>query len=350
MKIVGSELASSATHIAVERREVHERLRAWSGARPDAPAARTAPPPPPAPEVSLSPEARRKSAEATAIDAASEAADMDPKLALLKAILARIFGVEVEVVDLRDTGATTADAPPAGDAAAAPAASAPSAGYGVEYERHEVRTEQEQTSFTASGTVQTRDGRSISFSLSMQVARSRTEQFDVSLRLGDAARKQDPLVVNFAGTAAQLADQTFSIDLDGDGQRDTAHFVGPGSGFLVFDRNGDGRITQASELFGPRSGDGFAELARLDEDGNGWIDEADGTFGELQVWTRDASGADRLQTLQDLGVGALSVERTATPFELQDGAGTARGAIRSTGVYLTESGEAGTLQQIDLVV
>ncbi len=350
MKIVGSELALSATHAAVERREVQERLRAWSGARPDAPAARAAPPPPPAPEVSLSPEARRKAAEATAVDAASDATDMDPKLALLKAILARIFGVEVDVIDLRDVPAQSADAPVAQDAGATPAAPPPSAGYGVEYERHEVRTEQEQTNFAASGTVQTSDGRSIEFALSMQVARSRTEQVDVSLRLGDAARKQDPLVVNFAGTAAQLADQTFSIDLDGDGRRDTAHFVGPGSGFLVFDRDGDGRITQRSELFGPRSGDGFAELAALDGDGNGWIDEADGSFGELQVWTRDASGADRLQTLQDLGVGALSVARTATPFELQDAAGTALGAIRSTGVYLKESGEAGTLQQIDLVV
>ena len=352
MKIVGSELTLGATHVAVERREVQERLRAWSGARPGVDARAAAATRSPAAEVSLSPEARQKASQAAATDDASTAVDADPKLALLKAILARVFGVEVSIADLRDLTAPPPDAAVATAEGGASEGSGapPAAGYGVEYERHEVRTEQEQTSFTASGTVRTSDGQSISFSVAMQVARSRTERLDVSVRLGDAARRQDPLVVNFAGTAAQLSDQTFSIDLNGDGNADTAHFVASGSGFLVFDRNGDGKITQASELFGPQSGDGFAELARLDQDGNGWIDEGDGMFGELQVWTRDANGADHLQSLQDLGVGALSTARLATPFELQDANGNAQGAVRSTGVYLKESGEAGTLQQIDLVV
>ena len=349
MQVVGSTLTMSASHAALERREVQERLRMWTGRRPEQ-AARAAPPP--STEVNLSAEAQQKSSAADAIDAAQQAVDNDPKLQLLKAILARLFGIHVSTADLRDLAGTSVETTGDADVAADAASSAPqqSAGYGIEYDYHEVRTEQEQTTFNAAGTVQTSDGRSIQFTVSLQMSRSFVERTDVSVRLGDAARKSDPLVINFAGTAAQLSDQTFTIDLNGDGRQDTAHFLAPGSGFLVFDRNGDGRITQASELFGPQTGDGFGELSSLDEDGSGWIDAGDSSYDQLQVWTRDAAGKDQLQSLQAAGVGAVSVARLATPFELKDAGNATLGAVRSTGVYLAESGQAGTVQQIDLVV
>jgi hypothetical protein len=46
----------------------------------------------------------------------------------------------------------------------------------------------------------------------------------------------------------------------------------------------------------------------------------------------------------------LYLGQQATPFELKDGAGNELGAVRATGLYLTEDGRAGSLQQIDLVV
>ena len=162
MQVVGSTLTMSASHAAVERREVEERLRMWTGRRPQQ-AARPAPPP--STEVSLSAEAQQKSPAADAIDAAQQAVDNDPKLQLLKAILARLFGIQISTADLRDLAGTSVDT--TGDAAAVAdaAASAPQqgAGYGIEYDYHEVRTEQEQTTFSAAGTVQTSDGRSIQY-------------------------------------------------------------------------------------------------------------------------------------------------------------------------------------------
>ena len=50
----------------------------------------------------------------------------------------------------------------------------------------------------------------------------------------------------------------------------------------VFDRNGNGKADNGSELFGVASGNGFADLRRLDEDRNGWIDESDAAFDRLQ--------------------------------------------------------------------
>ena len=53
---------------------------------------------------------------------------------------------------------------------------------------------------------------------------------------------KDPLVINFSGSAAQLTDQFFRFDLDGDGQQENLPTLASGSGYLFFDRNGDGRM------------------------------------------------------------------------------------------------------------
>ena len=168
------------------------------------------------------------------------------------------------------------------------------------------------------------------------------------MRAGDAVRTTDPLVLNFAGTAAQLTDQRFAFDLDADGSAEQINFAGPGSGFLVFDRNANGKVDNGRELFGPTSGDGFQELAALDGDGNGWIDENDAAYGQLQVWSRDAAGNEGLQSLAEAGVGAIALARIATPFSVKTEANELLGQIRSSGIFLQEDGTAGTIQQIDL--
>ena len=55
-----------------------------------------------------------------------------------------------------------------------------------------------------------------------------------------------------------------------------------------------------------------------------------------------------LQVAAEVGVGALGLVHAATPFTLKD-AGTL-GAIRSSGVYLSEAGVVGSLQQVDVIV
>ena len=61
------------------------------------------------------------------------------------------------------------------------------------------------------------------------------------------------------------------------------------SAYLAIDANNDGLINDGSELFGTRSGDGFADLAKLDSDGNRWLDEADSQFDRLRIWQPDGA-------------------------------------------------------------
>ena len=91
-----------------------------------------------------------------------------------------------------------------------------------------------------------------------------------------------------------------------------------GAGLLDLDKNADGKSNDGKELFGPTSGNGFAELAALDSDGNGWIDENDPAFQQLKVWTKDASGEDHLSSLAQAKVGALFLGNASTPFSMND--------------------------------
>lgn len=136
------------------------------------------------------------------------------------------------------------------------------------------------------------------------------------------------------------------IDVSGDGFRLTSWADGvefaPGPGFhpsarawtaagsddawLVLDRDGDGVISDGSEMFGnatlqlqpePPAGtlrNGFLALAPYDDDTNGAIDEHDAVFADLRLWQDvDHDGVSQpweLRTLPELGVAGISLAYT----------------------------------------
>ncbi|KUG02325.1 hypothetical protein ASZ90_020278 [hydrocarbon metagenome] len=221
------------------------------------------------------------------------------------------------------------------------------AGWGFEYDYYQSHFESEQTSFSASAVVKTADGREINISLNLNMSRSFSSHTELHIRAGDA-QLADPLVINFDGPAAALTERSFEFDLDNDGEMDIMSFLNPGSGFLALDLNGDGIINDGRELFGPRNGDGFAQLTEYDEDGNGWIDENDAVFDRLRIWTKDSTGNDVLFGLGQKGIGAICLTNISTSFALKNSNNELNGQVISSGMFLRENGTAGTIQQIDL--
>ncbi|MBE5881337.1 MAG: hypothetical protein E7289_03340 [Lachnospiraceae bacterium] len=208
--------------------------------------------------------------------------------------------------------------------------------------------EVEQTEFSTVGTVKTSDGREINFNLGLTMSRS-FQEYAQTASVGEFVQMTDPLVINLDTDMATLSDQKFEFDLDCDGIKDSISQLGGGNGFLALDKNGDGNINDGSELFGTKSGDGFADLAKYDEDGNGWIDENDAIFEKLLVWTKDENGKDELYTLKEAGVGAMCLQKAETDFSLNSLKNNqTNGRIRSTGIFLYENGNVGTMQQLDL--
>ncbi|QIL43237.1 hypothetical protein G7045_02545 [Acidovorax sp. HDW3] len=355
MRIESSALQWQSQHSA-SRTEAHStRLQAWVGQRPPARA-------PTQPETTarsdqpqISPQARRllqqarqatpEATQATTSHDSTRSDQLPPLLRMASDLIEKMTGVRAHIVDAQALTPSATTAPAASPAASNP----PSAGWGLAYDEHHVVQESETTQYAAAGVVRTADGREIRFSVALLMQRSYREESSISLRLGDAqAPMTDPLVINFDGTAAQLQDLRFEFDLNSDGQAENIPLLAGNRGFLALDRNGNGQIDNGSELFGPGSGNGFSELAAYDDDGNGWIDESDGVFAQLRVWTPTADGPGTLRSLQALGVGALSLTAGQSEFALRDAHNRSLGAVRASSVYLNENGSAGTLQHVDL--
>ncbi len=208
--------------------------------------------------------------------------------------------------------------------------------------------EAEAVQVQAGGYVQTEDGRSISFGVTLNMSRAFASQ--VNIETTQQVVMTDPLVINMDNLPAGTRDMTFQFDIDCDGKMDEISMLREGSGFLALDKNGDGKINDGSELFGTKSGNGFSDLAVYDEDGNGWIDENDEIFSKLRIWSKDKDGNDVLKTLKEADVGAIYLGSTTSQFSITDQKdNTVQGAVRATGIYLKEStGTAGTVQQVDL--
>ena len=203
--------------------------------------------------------------------------------------------------------------------------------------------ESEKTMVCGIGQVKTSDGKVIDFNYSVAMARDFASEKTVED--SGTIKLRDPLMLSFNGQACELTKDCISFDLNADGTPEQIPGLGTGSAFLVFDRNGNGKADDGSELFGAASGNGFADLAKLDDDHNGWIDEGDAAFKQLGVWSGDG-----ISSLKERGVGALYLAAVDAPFSLKTNSNELLGQIRAAGLYLSEAGEVGQMQQVDLVV
>ena len=220
------------------------------------------------------------------------------------------------------------------------------AGWGLRIDVEEVRERRERQRFQASATLKTANGQVLE--LDMEVLQKRFERSRTSWQLRAGEALKDPLVLDFGVPGTQVADDTLSVDLDQDGELDELHHLGRRSLYLVDDRDGDGQVTDGSELFGPRSNDGYAELQALDHDGNGFVDSADPAWSRLHVWMHH-NGKSELMALSDKGVGALYVGNIEAPFRLLDGQGTRRAQQQAMSFWVGEDGAMGTTRRVDVV-
>ncbi|MDP2756945.1 MAG: hypothetical protein Q8O45_04950 [Desulfurivibrionaceae bacterium] len=356
MKIATAAVSLASTHALHEEHAREESLRFWLGnerplfAGEEAPAVA---------QVRISPEGRQlQQAAAQSLMAGVAAAPApadgspseDPKLKAMRLILEALTGKKIRIISLEPFSAEDA-APYPGTTQGENPANSPldRQGWGLEYDLTETVREQESLTFSATGQVVTTDGKTIDFQLQLAMQREFAATNTVRIRGGDALLI-DPLVINFNGKAAALSDMRFAFDLDGDGTTEQISGLAPGNGFLALDRNGDGRINNGLELFGPASGNGFAELARLDSDNNGWLDENDPLYAQLRVWMRDEAGNDSLTTLAQKNVGAILLRPVETPFALKNRENGVQGQLRETSIFLEENGGVGVVQEIDFAV
>lgn len=365
MIIANAQIAMAASHDYREDRQISEKLDFWLTPKPvETTTQETTPPPRWNEQVQISArgfsllelQRNRQSLDLnTQMDSRSRI-----NLLILQHLYEAITGHAMHMIDPSELPSSEGDSsptlqvdatPPTAQTNAQPHAPTPinTAGYGLTYLRQERYQEQEKLQFKAEGVVRTQDGRELAFSTSLSMSRAYVEQSNIVIRGGDA-KKVDPLVINFDGKGAQLSQTRFKFDLDADGSEEQLASLRSGSGFLALDRNGDGIINNGSEFFGPGSGQGFAELAKFDEDGNHFIDEGDSIYNKLRIWSFNEDGSSQLVALGDKQIGAIFLGHITTPFQLKDDANKSLGEIANSGIYLKENGQTGLVQEINLTV
>lgn len=158
----------------------------------------------------------------------------------------------------------------------------------------------------------------------------------------------DPLVLDLSGqglTTISVDQSSVHFDLNNDffSER-TGWLVGSDEGFLVLDKNGNGVIDDANEMFGNFVNSGFADLARYDSNKDGAINSSDAIFSQLQVWT-DAnedgvSQMEELYRLSDLSIASISL--TTTPLNGQTAGGA---SLRAAAAFTRTDGTTSAIYE-----
>lgn len=165
----------------------------------------------------------------------------------------------------------------------------------------------------------------------------------------DSAKLIDPLIIDLGGDGVELSDDTFSFDLDADGESDQISRPKGNSGFLALDKNGDGIINDGTELFGTQNGDGFKDLARYDSNSDGKIDKDDPIYDKLRIWKPGANGDQgELIGLGEVGIGAIYLDAKNNEQLMQSASGETLGVQRKSAAYQRTDGSEGQLYHVDL--
>lgn len=336
MRVVSSEFSMRAEHTLSKATTRTETLDAWVGRRstPGSSASQATP--------QATVEVASTTATAETPSSHAQWRDLVDLAILLRTLGAKAEEVQKSVDQL--AAARVSHQVQEVEVSIVPAQAQAEQGWGVAYERHEETVEAETTRFQAAGKVVTADGRTLQVATELTAQRIDLQMTSASLRVGDAAKRVDPLVLNLDGAPVAFSG-TQNFDLNADGTAETIARLQNGQAYLALDRNGSGDIEDGSELFGPTTGNGFTELASQDSDGNGWIDEGDAGYSQLKAWS-PADGT--LTSLADAGVGAISLQNVSTPFQVMS-TGQTQGYVARTGVYLRENGTVGTIQHVDLI-
>lgn len=280
-------------------------------------------------------------------DADQTISQIDQRFSKMISLIEKMFGIKIELYDGEAVQQSRDSANRAASAAENTAGASTRQQTLAVREYHQI-SEVESSSVAIQGRLELNDGRSLQLDFSLDMSRSRYEEYYGEVVL--SGRNVDPLVVNLNGNAAQLTNQRQAFDLDADGIEEQIAFATGDSAFLAQDKNQNGTIDDGSELFGPNSGSGFSELAQYDDNQDGLIDSLDNIWQSLVLVQRDESGNEQLLSLKDVGISAFVLERTRSPFSLFNNEGERTGVIQETGLYVKEDGSVDSLQHVDLVI
>ncbi|MDD2998483.1 MAG: hypothetical protein PHV05_05430 [Candidatus Riflebacteria bacterium] len=183
--------------------------------------------------------------------------------------------------------------------------------------------------------------------LKFQINSDNEERIGISLE--EMGIKQvDPLVLDLSGKGIKLtkAGKGALFDITADGKLDSTAWVKGDTALLTYDRDGNGVIDDGRELFGDQNSaaNGFAELAKHDNNSDGKINNLDPVFKALKLY-RDLNSDGRideneLSTLPELGIKSLNLNFTRASADINGN------SLILNGSFEREDGSTGQLADV----
>jgi hypothetical protein len=173
--------------------------------------------------------------------------------------------------------------------------------------------------------------------------------------------RYDPLTLDMDGDGIETISVNSSypvyFDFNGNEIKTNTGWVSPDDGFLVFDRNGNGAIDNASELFsdytplyvGGQAADGFAALLQEDTNNDGIVNNLDANWNNLKIWqdinSDGISQSEELFTMEEAGISGLNVAKSNINQNFPNG-----NSIKGTGPYIKSDGTTGLMGNVYFAV
>nr|WP_181377350.1 adhesin [Ochrobactrum sp. LM19]AJW30021.1 adhesin [Ochrobactrum sp. LM19] len=157
-----------------------------------------------------------------------------------------------------------------------------------------------------------------------------------------------PILLDLDGTGlsvSTIGESSQFNDITGSGFQHRMAWAGAGTGVLVFDADGDGKISQSKEFafveWAPTASSDFEALRQVfDTNGNGKLDAGDAGWASFRV-----AVGDQLLSLDALGITSIDLTPTGSGQTFADGS-----AITGTSTYTKSDGTTGTVGDAVLVV
>jgi hypothetical protein len=169
-----------------------------------------------------------------------------------------------------------------------------------------------------------------------------------------------PVVLDLDGDGLEFvamgdASNHVLFDFNGDGTKETAAWVGPDDGFLVYDANGDRRVNDGSEIaFADMTAEADTDLEALrtvfDSNHDGLLTEADEQFSRFGVW-QDANGngsteGGEFKTLTEMGIVSHELISDGERYSAANGQVTVYGEASFT----YQDGSQGLVGDVSLAI
>lgn len=158
---------------------------------------------------------------------------------------------------------------------------------------------------------------------------------------GAGGRPTAPVLLDLTGngiTVDTISTSSQFVDLDGDGYQHHTAWAGKGTGVLVIDADGDGKISRSSEFVFTEwdktaTGDLAAIKSVFDTNGNGKLDAGDDRWNDFKVMVDG-----QLVTLASLGIVSIDLTPKGSGQRFEDGS-----AVTGTTIYTKSDGSTGTV-------